>query len=130
MTIAWQEQLRPGVALRGIVQQATAALVAMDAERLEELARCCADLNRDWEESEDRAKAALEIRDASRDLALLEAVLHETRANLTVITRLHTMRLREAMELSRLQRGDRAQTDREAFDLWLFRERRPEYGDN
>jgi hypothetical protein len=56
MTFEWQEQLRPGAALQEIVQQATAALIVMDAERLEELARCCADLNRDIEDAERFAK--------------------------------------------------------------------------
>lgn len=98
MTIAWQEQMRPGGALRDIVQQATAALVAMDAKRLEELARCCADLNREIEACDEMAEAVATLRDVRKDLKLLDRVLYETRANLTVLSRLYTIRLQEAEE--------------------------------
>ena len=98
MTMAWQEQMRPGVALRDIVQQATAALVAMDAERLEELARCCADLNREIEARSEMAETVVALRDVRKDLKLLNRVLYETRANLTVLSRLHTIRMQEAEE--------------------------------
>jgi hypothetical protein len=130
MTIAWQEELRPGVALTRIVRQATAALVAMDADRLEELARCCADLNRVWDEGGDRAAASLEMRAAAGDLALFEAILHETRANLTVLTRLHAIRLRDALAWSGGKRGIRPDGEREALGFWPCRERMPDYGDN
>jgi hypothetical protein len=106
MTIQWREQLRPGVALREIVQQATAALVRMDADRLEELALCCADLHcelrgRDVLTTSSRFQSDLhgdlwhELEEAGRDLEVLRRVLRETRANLTVFTRLQAIRLRD-----------------------------------
>ena len=130
MTIGWQEQLRPGLALKGIVQQATAALIAMDAERLEELALCCADLNRERDESGMLAREATEFRDAGSDLNLLKAILSETRANLTVLSRLHTIRLREAFFLEASRAPTRAEAEAEAFGLWIGRERTADYGDN
>jgi hypothetical protein len=115
MTVGWREQLRPGVALREIVAQATASLISMDTERLEDLARCCADLNRgsielrglemhgveihgiDGVTGDLDARYALE--QAALDLKLLDRVLYETRANLTVLSRLHSIRLREIAAL-------------------------------
>jgi mRNA degradation ribonuclease J1/J2 len=123
MIVDWQEQLKPGVALRQIVQQATAALVSMDAERLEELARCCTDLNREIELSGEAAEAALELREVENDVNLLERVLYETRANLTVLSRLHALRLREAGAL-------RAPFEVEAIQGLSRVERKADYGDN
>jgi hypothetical protein len=130
MTIAWQEQLRPGVALKGIVQQATAALIAMDSERLDELALCCADLNREWDKCGARARVASDLRGAGSDLNLLKAILSETRANLTVLSRLHAIRLREALYLESRQSSGRAAEDAEAFGMWMGQERTPDYGNN
>jgi len=96
MTMGWQEQLRPGVALRGIVQQATEALIAMDAQRLEELALCCADLNRELEGARMSPETAADFRASAEDMELLNRILFETRANLAVFSRLHVMRLGEA----------------------------------
>lgn len=76
--------------LREVVQEATAALVRMDAERLEELARCCHDLNHDSAS----AATAGDIASAEMELYLLGRVLYETRANLKVLSRLHAIRLR------------------------------------
>jgi hypothetical protein len=131
MTVQWREQMRPGVALRDIVSQATISLIAMDAERLEELARCCMELNRgcgnlpecevagfaDGDDSHaGSGMVGIATPDANRawpnaspaprepgclweqmaaDLALLDRVLFETRANLIVLSRLHAIRLRE-----------------------------------
>jgi hypothetical protein len=130
MTIGWQEQWRPGLALRGIVQQATAALIAMDAARLEELALCCADLNRERDESGMRAQTASEFRDAGNDLNLLKVVLRETRANLTVLSRLHSIRLREAFFFESSRTSTRAEAETEPFGRWIGRERTADYGDN
>ena len=94
MSKEWQEQLRPGVALRGIVQQATAALVAMDAARLEELAQCCVDLNRELEKT-GIPDAAGDLRASENDLKLLNRVLFETRANLAVFSQLQLMRFQQ-----------------------------------
>jgi hypothetical protein len=130
MTTGWQEQLKPGAALRGIVQQATAALIVMDAERLEELALCCADLNREWDGSAARSQAASQLRGVGSDLDLLKSILLETRANLTVLSRLHTIRLREALFLESPQSLNRAEDEAEAFGMWIRQERTPDYGDN
>ena len=130
MTIGWREELRPGVALKGIVQQATAALIAIDAQRLEELALCCADLNREWEQSSACAEAAGELRSAGGDLHLLGSVLGETRANLTVLLRLHTIRIRESLFLESRRNSSRVDEEADAFGLWIRPERTPDYGDD
>jgi len=96
MTIRWQEQVKPGAALRILVQEATAALVAMDAQRLEELAQCCADLNRDLQQSGEMKAATVEIDHVGADeVHILGRVLFETRANLVVLSRLHAIRVQE-----------------------------------
>ena len=41
MNVCWKQGLRPGEALQGIVTEAIESLLAMDADRLEELSRCC-----------------------------------------------------------------------------------------
>jgi hypothetical protein len=127
MTIGWQEQLKAGGALKGIVQQATAALVAMDAERLHELARCCADLNR---EPEFTHEVALAPNDAKVELELFKRVLYEARANLTVLSRLHAIRLRETHLLQDRHGASRSDGEADSFGFWCDRERVPEYGDN
>ena len=136
MTVAWQEELRPGVALREIVEQATAALVAMDAERLEELARCCAYLNREIDQRGRSAEAVIALRGAENGVKLLGRVLYETRANLTVLTRLHAIRLRESMAASSQIGSGCSLTRRESAALpvltWTEKttEKAAEYGDN
>jgi hypothetical protein len=118
MTISWQQQLRPGVALRQIVQQATKSLIEMDPVRLEELARCCVALNQELQGTGGTAEAA-DLKDAGDDLKLLGRVLVETRANLTVLSRLHALRIRQ---------------HEEPFDQlkWKLKrsERMVDYGDN
>ncbi len=109
MKNGWREQLQPGQALREIVQQATLALVAMDADRLEELARCCADLNLDLQDPHLRAEAAEELWSSRRDLMLLDSILFETRANLSVFTALHQIRHRKTaqqIEMRRLRESE------------------------
>lgn len=130
MIVEWQEQLRPGLALRQIVQQATAALISMDTERLEELARCCADLNREIERNGETAEAALALRDAEGDMKLLGRVLYETRANLTVLSRLHAIRLQESMGSRSPRAGAPALAALVWTDLAGGEERTAEYGDN
>ena len=129
MTTMWQERLHPGaallepgVALREVVEQAIAALVRMDAERLEELASCCADLNRELIERGELLEAADNLARSRRQSNLLGLVLEETRANLAVFSRLHTLRLR-------------AQAQPSAFDSETFRRRSAQqrstpYGDD
>jgi hypothetical protein len=126
MKIQWREQLKPGAALREIVQQATAALVRMDAERLEELARCCIDLHcqlvrRTDLNSTGSGNALTEIAGAVQDLEVLKRVLGATRDNLKVFTRLRLIqfqRLREMGSYGKVTGG------------WGYTERGGEYGDN
>jgi len=117
----WRDQLRPGIALREIVQQATASLIAMDANRLEELAHCCADLNRGAREYEPDAAMAEALQYAQKELKLLNQVLYETRANLAVLTQLHAMRVREMKALRASYRNGPPDT---------FERRGGIYGDN
>ena len=83
---------RVALPLYAVVQEAMAALVQMDTERLEELAQCCADLNREGRE----AVSAADLQGVEGDVRLLGRILYETRANLTVLTRLHAIRQRES----------------------------------
>ena len=126
MTIGWQEQVRPGVALRELLTEATVALIAMDAERLEELARCCADLNQEVLETNDLAHAGAELQQSHQEMKLLQRVLFETRANLTVLSRLHVLRLREISNPS-----ESTSPVREEVPLrWQGQEGSADYGDN
>lgn len=130
MTIAWQEQLRPGVALREVVEQATAALIRMDAERLEELARCCVDLNLVIEENGERLEAASDFQSSQNDLRILGRVLQETHANYIVLSRLFVLRLQDAGasdgKRSQLQANSLARI-LDSRDEFV---RKTEYGDN
>jgi mRNA degradation ribonuclease J1/J2 len=129
MSIGWQEQLRPGVALQRIVEEATEALISMDAQRLEELARCCADLNRELQISGEMNEAAADLKSAEKDVKLLGRVLFETRANLTVITRLYVLRLRD-QAMPEASTADYANGIRGTKVRWQPSERKHEYGDN
>ena len=95
MTDGWQNEIRPGAALHTLVREATTALIAMDTERLEELARCCADLNRELQSTGRIGDRALDLRQTQTEVDLLGRILVETRANLVVLSRLHAIRLRE-----------------------------------
>ncbi len=86
-----------------LLQEATDALVRMDADRLEELVRCCEDLNRQQQASPRKVATALANRATVRQmqeelasLAVMGRLLEETRANLRVLTHLHVLRLKEA----------------------------------
>jgi hypothetical protein len=131
MTVGWREQLRPGMALREIVTQATASLIAMDSERLEELALCCADLNRDSIAVRADFASQQSREQMTADLKLLDQILYETRANLTVLSHLHALRIREASAIGARQIAEDVEGD-------LFQECYPgislvseeSYGDN
>lgn len=103
MTIHWEQELRPGAALHTLVQEATAALIAMDAERLEELALCCADLNRAIEAGNAFAEVAEAAGEIAAETELLGRILIETRANLAVLSRLRVIHLREHFDRTRVQ---------------------------
>ena len=126
MTIGWQEQVRPGLALRELLTEATAALISMDAQRLEELAQCCVDLNREARETGDLAHAGAELQQATQEMKLLHRVLLETRANLTVLSRLHVLRLHEHCGLAESETYQESQ----AWLRWQGMEGRTDYGDN
>jgi len=76
----------PGQQVTSILAAATEALQAMDADRLEELARCCQDLNRRVEAGT-RAMLGCELAAKPVEMEMLRRVLMETRANLVVLTR-------------------------------------------
>ena len=96
MTGELQEHWNPGLRVLEIVQEAKAALVSMDAKRLEELAGYCCDI-RDRVEAVN-AEASLFAQELWQDidlekrilleLQMLECMLFETRANLSVLSRL------------------------------------------
>jgi hypothetical protein len=138
MTIGWREQLRPGAALREVIQQETAALVCMDAQHLEELARCCVDLNREIEKREiekmektgEIAEVVVALQDAASDVELLGRVLCETRANITVLSRLHVIRLRETGVLRGGSVDKQANYSTRVLGELNRPERKTEYGDN
>lgn len=89
-------QIRPE--MKELVREATAALARLDAERLEELARCCQALNRDRKkrpEARDRAEVAQQAREAAGEFAVFTRVLEATRTNLEVMTRLRAFKQEE-----------------------------------
>ena len=130
MTVGWQEQLKPGIALHEIVQQATSALISMDAERLEELAKCCADLNREIESRGAAVAAGLALREAENEVKLLGCVLYETRANLTVLSRLYALRLRETDVSRKRSPNGRRPLGAEPAEFPNRAERMTDYGNN
>lgn len=127
--LKWREELRPGVGLRQIVQQATAALSCMDSERLEELVRCCVDLQCELHHRGDLAASSYsaeirrELESANWELEVLGRVLCETRANLAVFTRLREIRLRNAVIGS-------AEMGSKGMAAWKQLGGSGEYGDN
>uniref|UniRef100_E6PZE3 Uncharacterized protein n=1 Tax=mine drainage metagenome TaxID=410659 RepID=E6PZE3_9ZZZZ len=133
MAQGWQEQFQNGsgpsrsVELSGLVREATESLVRMDADRLEELARCCRDLNREPagmidQRVDQRLATQDSMRERTRELAreltrqrasmdVFARLLVETRANLRVLSHLHALRLRASgmgeFALSGLERSGR-----------------------
>jgi hypothetical protein len=94
-----EQQGRPE--LKELVREASAALARLDAERLEELARCCQALNRglrrrvgtDGGVQKNRIELARQSREAAGEFVVFTRVLEATRANLDVM-----MRLRASLE--------------------------------
>jgi hypothetical protein len=77
--------------MKELVREASAALSRLDAERLEELAKCCQALNRDLRRKPDereRAALAAQAREAAGEFVVFTRVLEATRANLEVMMRL------------------------------------------
>jgi hypothetical protein len=88
-----QAKEQSGPAIKELVREASAALARLDAERLEELARCCKALNRDFEKrpAADRAALAAQAREAAGEFVVFTRVLEATRTNLEVMMRLHAL---------------------------------------
>ena len=87
-----KEALWSGRWLQYLVQQATEALIALEGNRLEELARDCARISQlDAPEASSAQQIRSAIKEQSLDLGLkiYAAVLEETRANLSILGRLH-----------------------------------------
>ena len=130
MTNGRNGQLRPGDAVREIIQQTTQALISMNAERLEELARCCAALNRDIQEAEKGTNTVVALQESRSDLELLGRVLSRTRSNLIILFRLHALRLGEVGALQRSRSVGQTGYSGVMMDDFNRRERATEYGDN
>lgn len=82
--------------LKQLVREASEALARLDAQRLEELARCCKALNRGADSAKqqrlNRAELARQTREAASDFVIFTRILAATRANLEVMTRLRALR--------------------------------------
>ena len=96
------EELGAGQAnpeLKALVAEASRALAALDAARLEELAACCEALIRklgpEYAERDWRRELARQAREAESGMAVFGRVLEATQANLNVMKRLKEMRLGE-----------------------------------
>jgi hypothetical protein len=76
--------------LKVLVAEASRALTTLDAARLEELALCCAALNRELENADSTRRIDLtrQARDAQADLAVFGRILAATRANIAVVERI------------------------------------------
>jgi hypothetical protein len=81
------------------------------------------------DESGQREEALLAFESAKSDLEVLKRILQETRANLSVLSRLHAIRIREALFLGSQSRVGLTDRNPEFFGMWS-RERMPDYGDN
>ncbi len=108
--------------LKEMVREASAALARLDAERLEELARCCQALNRNGngagrqtQQEPERSELARQAREAAGEFVVFTRLLEATRANLEVMVRLRGFE-REELEYGNGQpRGTRL-TSLEATD--------------
>jgi hypothetical protein len=84
--------------MRAIVLEASQALAHLDADRLEELARCCQSLNRTTNRTAassgvaERTTLGREAEAIMREMEVFARVLEATRANLRVLRRLRDMR--------------------------------------
>jgi hypothetical protein len=108
-----QAKGQAGLEMKELVREASAALARLDAERLEELARCCQALNRDLRkrsgvqgprEPGAQLGAALvaQVREAAGEFVVFTRVLEATRVNLEVMMRL------KAFQQEQLEYGGQA----------------------
>lgn len=81
--------------LKALVAEASRALALLDAPRLEELAACCAALNRDLPPrgAGEPKRLAREAAEAVGEMRVFAHVLDATRANLRVMQRLRDLRM-------------------------------------
>jgi hypothetical protein len=93
-----QGKAKPDPEMKELVREASAALARLDAERLEELARCCQALNRDLRKRPETrgqidigAALAEQAREAAGEFVVFTRVLEATRANLEVMMRLRAL---------------------------------------
>jgi len=75
--------------LKALVAEASRALAVLDADRLEELAQVCLQLNRPLA---NRPGIARQAREMAGEMAVLARVLEATRSNLEVMRRLRDLR--------------------------------------
>jgi hypothetical protein len=81
--------------LRELVAEATQSLARLDADRLEDMALSCEELNREFDSGQNQ----ISISDAcatQRDMTALAKVLEATRSNLAVMNRLKELHDRRA----------------------------------
>ena len=90
-----QAKGQAGLEMKELVREASAALARLDAERLEELARCCQALNRDLRRrqgtqgrNELATTLVAQVRAAAGEFVVFTRVLEATRVNLEVMMRL------------------------------------------
>ncbi len=88
-----------------VAEQAIKALISMDAQRLEDLADCCEALNGSREADTQGGFLRCDYSSLPHGMKVLERMLFETRANLTVFTRLHQMRIKSISGISRPSDG-------------------------
>jgi hypothetical protein len=77
-----------GITVLQILRQATAALVKMDADRLDELADCCADLSGAQKEGKSTAVGHGALSEIDFNFRIFAAILSESRSNLCMLERL------------------------------------------
>jgi hypothetical protein len=96
--------------IKTLVVEASRALSALDALRLEDLARRCEALHRRRHKKNtgDRKELARQAKEAANDLAVFARVLEATRANLNVMNRLREMRHGQLEYTERQARGGAA----------------------
>ena len=107
------EVRRASPELRELVVEASKALAALDASRLEELALCCQALNRGSGpiSPEEKKELARQAREATADMAVFARVLEATRANRNVMNRLREMRAGRLEYSERQVRGAAAEAE-------------------
>lgn len=81
--------------LKEFVVEASRALARLDADRLEEMALSCQELNRDLTpaNTQERVELARQAQESIGEMAVFARVLEATRANFHVMNRLRQLRV-------------------------------------